>query len=97
MKVKAKINTKRLIEDEWYELIDESLHHIHKTPLYYKIENHTNKIWCNVCSNGLSDTCLSLPIPHKPTNTDWFDAISFNTKEEVRELKLNQILDTNES
>lgn len=44
MKVKAKRNTYCLIENEWYEVIEERKS-FDKSLNLYKIKNHTYKMW----------------------------------------------------
>ena len=75
MKVKAKLNNRFLIKDEWYKVISTTDEIGNKNPyksISYQLENHTNKIW----------------------STNWYHEINFYTLDEVRDMKLEEILNT---
>ena len=81
MKVKCRYSNRFLIKDEWYEVI--SINDVDNGGYYQLLKGSTP---------GRTIHYELVNHTHKKWNTSWYHETNFNTLEEVRDMRLDEIL-----
>jgi hypothetical protein len=91
MKVKAKKSNRFLIKDEWYEVISTNQGVCRNE----KLCTFNNGGYYQLLKGSTPGRTIHYELvnhTHKRWNTSWYHETNFYTLEEVRDMKLNQIL-----